>query len=147
MAYDIHFQPAVDPSNTGFKAFEFGFTASLKVDGFQSLINRWLKVIMTPEGSDPLYPDYGTVLPNLIGSNVNDLTTELEDAITLSVTSANSQVREQDLEGLYPEEERLKQATVVDIQLGEDSIEAWVEIENMAGTRLTIPLAAIGTRT
>ena len=147
MTFDIHFQPALSASGTGFKTFEFGFTASLKVTGFQSLVNRWIKVVMTPLGSDLLYPTYGTVLTGLIGSNVNALTTEVEDAITLAITSANEQVQQQDLEGLYPEEERLKQATIIQIEQGVDSIQAWVEIENMAGTTLTVPLAEIGTRT
>ena len=41
--YDIHFQPVPAAETSGYKCFEFGFQAALKVTGFQALVNRWVK--------------------------------------------------------------------------------------------------------
>jgi hypothetical protein len=144
--YDIHFQPVPADEVHGFKVFEFGFKASLKVKGPQSLVNRWVKTLMTPKGSDPLSPDDGTGFSNLVGGNVSEVTTDLADAIDLTIEEANAQVKDQDLEGFFPDDERLEGTELLNSIETADGIEIWVLIRNVAGDRLPIRLVTLSTR-
>ena len=143
--YDIYFQPVPPERVSGFKCVEFGFTAALKVTGFRSLITRWLKTLLTPIGSDPLYPEEGTEVGNLIGANISQLSTEIQDSVALGVIQANEQVKAQDLEGLYDDDERLQSAEIDRYVEAPAGFEVWIAIENMAGTRLSIPAITLGT--
>lgn len=141
--YDIHFQPVPAGSVKGFKCFEFGFEAALKVKGPQALINRWVKTLMTPRGSDPLYPSEGTAFGNLVGANITDIDTDVQDMVYLSVEDANEQVRRQDIDGLYPDNERLLSAEIIDYQANADGIEVYVRIKNMAEEAVTFRLVTL----
>jgi len=141
--YDIHFQPVPSGSVKGFKCFEFGFEAALKVKGPQALINRWVKTLMTPRGSDPLYPSEGTAFGNLVGANITDIDTDVQDMVYLSVEDANEQVRRQDIDGLYPDNERLLSAEIIDYQANADGIEVYVRIKNMAEEAVTFRLVTL----
>jgi len=141
--YDIHIQPVPAGEVRGFKCFEFGFEAALKVKGPQALINRWVRTLMTPLGSDPLYPKEGTAFGRLIGANITEVTTDIQDLVSLAVEDANTQVRQQDIEGLYPDNERLLSAEIIDYVGAPDGFEVWVRIKNMAEQEVTFRLVNV----
>ncbi len=91
--YDIHFQPVPAGEVRGYKCFEFGFQAALKVKGPQALVNRWVKTLMTPLGSDPLYPSEGTTFSGLVGGNVSGTSVNIEDLVSIAFQEASDQVR------------------------------------------------------
>lgn len=144
--YDIHFQPVPANETYGFKCFEFGFAAALKVRGLQALVNRWVKTLMTPLGSDPMDTEYGTAFGNLIGTNLSSLSTDVRDLVVMSIEDANDQVREQDLQGYFPDDERLQSADLLDFIEGASGFSVWVLIKNVAGDSLAVPVAALTTR-
>ena len=148
MAYDIHFQPVPKAEVEGLKVFTFGFTATLKVQGLQSLVNRWAKTFMTPKGSDPLDPDAGTDFANLAGSNVDRNSPELRDVTIISVDETNEQVRAQDIAGFYDSSESLLTATLEGFKQTEDGtgLEVWVTITNVDEDQLTVKLMELATR-
>ena len=128
--------------------FTFGFRASLKVQGPQALVNRWAKTFMTPKGSNPLHKDEGTAFGRLVGSNIDAYHGGLEDVILLSIEDANEQVRQQDLDGLYPENERLANATLLQLEESAtgDGVAVWVRIVNVAGEVLPVKLIELADR-
>jgi len=149
MPHDIHFQPIMPPEDQhGFKSFTFGFTAALKINGPQALVNRWVKTFMTPKGSDLLHPDYGTDFGNLAGSNiVNDFTT-LQDTVIMAIDDANDQVRRQDESAVLDSSEALDSATLGQFIpiTGGDGFNLWVVINNKAGQNLPLKLTLMATR-
>jgi len=144
--YDIHFQPVPAEETSGYKCFEFGYQAALKVKGPQALVNRWIKTLMTPLGSDPLYPTEGTSFGGLIGGNIGKASVNLQDLIAIAFQEASSQVRAQDIEGYFPDNERLQSAELMDFAESVDGIVVWVLIKNVAGDALQVPLATLATR-
>jgi len=148
MAYDIHFQPVPSGEVRSARVFTFGFRASLKVSGPQALVNRWVKTFMTPKGSNPLDKEEGTAFGRLVGSNINVYHHGIEDIILLAIEDANDQVRRQDLEGLFPENERLANATLLkqQTQIYDDGVELWVRIVNAAGEVLPVKLIELADR-
>jgi len=144
--YDIHFQPVEASAVRGYKTFTFGFKAALKVDGPQALVNRWVKTFMTPKGSDPLDSTIGTTFAEMIGANITQITDELKDVAMLAVIDANEQVKNQDVEGLFPDNERLLSATLYDFVQSVDGIELWVEIKTVSGAVLPVRLIDLANR-
>jgi len=141
--YDTYFQPVPSSQVHGFKTFEYGYRASLKVSGAQALVNRWVKTLMTPRGSDPIYKEYGTGFSGLVGSNISDVTTDLVDVVNIAIEEANEQVREQDLVGFFPDNERLANATLLSIEYSEDGMDVWVNIQNVAGESVPFRLVTL----
>lgn len=148
MAYDIHFQPVPAKEALGTQVFTFGFRATLKVQGPQALVNRWVKTFMTPKGTNPLDLGEGTAFGRMIGSNANAYHQGIEDVVLLSIEDANEQVRKQDLDGLFPENERLSNATILRFNtlVEGDSVELWVRIVNVAGQVLPVRLIELADR-
>lgn len=143
--YDIHFQPVPPDEVHGFKTFEFGYRAALKVKGPQSLVNRWVKTLMTPKGSDPLRASYGTAFGNLPGSNISGKSPDVADVVNMAIQDANEQVMQQDIAGLYPDNERLLSAELITIEISEagDGFNVWVRINNVAGEVITFRLITV----
>ena len=142
--YDIHFQQVPQADVAGYKLFTFGFTASLKIQGPQALVNRWLKTFFTPKGSDLLSPSTGTLLASCIGGNV---TGDLEDLVATAIDDTSEQVKVQDLLGEYPTNECLKSATLIQYTSPtSDSFEVWIRLKNQAGESITIRLSDYATR-
>ena len=141
--YDIHFQPVPQAEAFGYKCFEFGFQAPVKVTGFQSLINRWVKTLMTPLGSDPIEPEAGTSFGNLIGANLSRVTSDVQDLVNMAVADASEQVLAQDLVGFFSSNERLQSAEVYDYVETDTGFDVWVLIKNVAGDELNVPVASL----
>lgn len=141
--YDIHFQPVAADQVRGYKCFEFGFTAALKVRGLQYLVNRWIKTFMTPRGSNPLYPEEGTAFGQLVGSNISQVSSDIRDMVIMAVEDANDQVREQDVIGLFSDDERLQNGELLEFVEAADGFEVWVQITNVAGESLQVPVVTL----
>jgi len=146
--YDIHFQPVASGEATGSRIFTFGFRASLKVSGPQALVNRWVKTLMTPKGSNPLDKSEGTAFGRLAGSNISMRSRDIDDVLLLAIEDANDQVRQQDLIGMFPTNERLSNATLLvdQTRTWEDGFEVWVRIVNQAGQVLPTRLMDLADR-
>lgn len=146
--FDIHFQlltPADQVSSS--RNFGFGFSSAVGVRGPQKLINRWLKCLMTPKGSDPFTPGAGTVFANLIGGNIGNMK-DVVDVIVLAVDDCNEQIRAIDRKALPPDDERLQSATLAEIIEAPSGggFDAYIHIRNAAGTVVTVGLPTINAR-
>jgi len=145
---DIHFQPTAASETYSNKVFTFGFTAALKVQGLQFLVNRWVKTFMTPVGSDYLHPETGTSFAALIGVNINRDNPDIEDAVVLAVDDTNEQLAEQENEGVYTAEESLGYAKLVTLRYdsASSSVNIWIEISNKLNQSLTLKLVDLADR-
>jgi len=143
MSFDTHYQIVpLDQQTGGPKVFTFGFTSAVAVRGPQKLINRWLKCLMTPKGSDPSNLEYGTGFGNLYGSNITS-TQDLIDAVALFVEDCNAQMRAMDQRNFPPDDERLKSATLSRVLEVPGGFEVTVEIRNVAGERVVASLPRV----
>lgn len=142
--YDIHFQ-LLDPkiqARTG-KYLGFGYKSAVGVQGPQKLINRWLMCLMTPKGSDPREPNFGTGFMTLIGSSISNVK-DAVDLAALAVEDCNQQIREADAVRLSPSDERLESAAITRYEPHPSGagFEIYVTIRNAAGAVMPIPLPA-----
>jgi hypothetical protein len=150
--YDLHYQIVQPPQtndpvplpagqirqHTGAN-FTFDFKNPIAVRGLQKLANHWLKIFLTPKGTHPRRKNEGTDFYNLIGSNV-DPDESLEGSVLLHIEDATQQLK--DIQAKTPwraTDERLSTVNLLIFnQLSVDSIEIWVEVVNVAGTRLSV---------
>lgn len=147
--YDIHYQmvPEAEQLYSGGKVFTFGFTSAIGVKGPQKLVNRWLKCLMTPKGTDPLTKTYGTGYADLIGSNLSRYQ-DFVDAVTLHISDCNDQITAFDQAQFPPDDERLESASLTSVvPRGADGYDVYVTIKNVAGTLITAQVPAGSTRT
>jgi hypothetical protein len=140
---DIHFQPVPEDEVEGYKIYTFGYRAAVKVEGLQALVNRWVKTFLTPAGSDPHDLSAGTEFGNLIGGNIGTHSAALLDEVIMAIDSANDQVQQQDLDGLYPSNESLQSAKLLNYSPNEagDGFDLWVEITNNEDETLSANVA------
>jgi len=146
---DIHYQPVPVDEVKGTKVFTFGYTSALKVEGLQFLVNRWVRVLMTPRGSDVLEPTFGTDYGNLVGTNIpRSAKGSIVDVVAMAIDDASEQVKTQDKEARYPDTESLSQANMLRFSptAGGDGFEVWVEIKNKAGDVLITYLSDFSNR-
>ncbi len=141
--YDIHIQPVQVDAVIGVRCYEFGYAAALKVDGFQSLISRWAKTLLTPRGSNPIDQEEGTNFTNLIGANLSTVTTGVRDLVALEIEDANEQVRAQDIAGFRPDAERLQGGELQRFIEGADGFDVWVKLTNVAGNEVSFRVATV----
>jgi hypothetical protein len=146
---DIHYQPIAPDQVHGIKVFTFGYKTARKVEGLQALVNRWVRVLMTPKSSDPMEPELGTEFADLIGTNIpKSAQTNVIDIVAMAVDDATEQVQEQDRVGRYGASESLDAATIqrfIPTTAG-DGFELWVLIKNKAGENLTVRLSDYSDR-
>ena len=145
--FDIHIQIVPASRYHGMKFYSFGQRRSLGVRGLQKVVNMFAKYLLTPVGTDPLDPTYGTELPNLFGSNV-DLR-DAQDVLLLSVDKAAQAIRGFQNSLDVPDDERLATATlnaVILIEAG-PGIAAQIRIENVVRqeTQLLLPTLTVRT--
>jgi hypothetical protein len=143
--YDIHVQGLPETPSHGYKCMGFVYEAPLKVTGFQALINRWAKTLLTPLGSDLLDPEYGTQFGNLIGANFDRNNYRLiQDTVNMAVSDANKQVHRQDADGFFDASEQLDSAEVIGYEDVDAGFSVWVRIKNKAGDSAETAVATIG---
>lgn len=143
--YDIHYQILPADQQVSERVFGFGFVSAVGVRGPQKLINRWLKCLMTPQGSDPFSLTYGTGFPNLIGSNISSVN-DLIDLVSIYVQSCSDQIRAFERQTFPPPDERLQSATILRVNDLGDGFEVWVGITNAAGLQTPVVLPSTSTR-
>jgi hypothetical protein len=137
--YDLHIQ-LVDPSEQTFGAnFSFGVANPILVTGFQALVNRWMKIFMTPKGSHPVRRTEGTEFPYLLGSNVTDIPS-LEATVAEYIDDATQQVQAVDrMSPNLTNDQRLRAAALLQFNaVDASSIEFWVELTNQANQRMRV---------
>lgn len=138
--FDIHFQLVTPEQQTGGKLFTFGFKSAVGVRGPQKLINRWLKCLLTPKGSDLSDKNYGTGFYGFMGSNITSHQ-DVVDALTLFIEDCNTQIRAMDRKRTAPEDERLLSATLIQATpAADDAYEVYVLIRNAAGQAVPVQL-------
>jgi hypothetical protein len=147
--YDVYFQPLpADKQNGASAIFTFGFKSAVGISGPQKLINRWLKCLLTSQGSDPYDSSIGTGFADLLNSNIANFE-DMRDAVVLFIDDCNKQIFAWDQLYLPPSDERLLSATLVKIEPTADNVgfDAWVQIQNVANDTAVLKLPALATRT
>jgi hypothetical protein len=144
--FDIHIQIIPASKYRGMKFYSFGQKRTLGVRGLGKLVNMFAKFLLTPVGTDPLDPSYGTDLPNLFGSNV-DLR-DAHDLIVLAVDQASQAIREFQNGRDVPDDERLATATVGRVILIEagPGMAAQIHIENVLRQGMGVLLPTLEVR-
>lgn len=140
--FDIHVQllPEADQKDT-FKFMSFGYTKTLGIKGFQYLINTWLRILLTPKGSDPRDLASGTTFTNLIGSGLT--MADARDVAVLAIDQCNEQVTAfQKDDTALTATERLASVQIIDFFEKPDApgFDIYVEIKNEANERLVLNL-------
>jgi PKD repeat protein len=70
------------------------YDVPMKITGIQKVAQHFLKVLMSSKGSDPFYPERGTLFPGLhVGSNITSNNAELMNDLREAVSDASQQVR------------------------------------------------------
>ena len=139
MPYDIHFESAAEGQNRGFEFLTFGdYTRHEGVQGPQKMLNRYLKCLLTPLGSDYTDTNYGTPLMDGWGGNIDP--NDLRELVITSIRDAEDQVRAYDLENFAPTDERLASVTIEEITVdaSEDGFRLGFTVTNVAGVGLTV---------
>ena len=141
LKYDIYFEPVTPGTGFSKKMFTFGYRSAVKAAGPAAMVDRWLKVFMTRQGTDPLDLTYGTTFPSLIGGNVSDFSS-ISDIVRIAVAEATAQLRKIDVEGQFPLNEQIRDAALLEIRdTGDSGVEFWVQLTNGAGQQLPIRIS------
>lgn len=145
--YDNHIQLAPDAATLGGGFYGFGGVRSVGIRGVQKLVNMFAKYLLTPVGSDPTDLDYGTDLPNLMGSNVD--VHDAKEVLELSVAKTVQAIQSYQASAEIPDEERLSTATVTDYIVIPETpgISAQIYIENTVnqGIKILLPSLQVGS--
>jgi len=144
--YDFYFQSKKPEDVLGFKFFTAGFSRTVAVRGVWKLTCQWLKCFMTPKGSDPTEPEYGTEFSRLIGTNITNMQ-DLRDVVMLAIEDCNTQIQTIQRKTQPATDELLLTAVLTQFQeMGKDGFEAWVTVRSLANKELTIRLPDLATR-
>lgn len=142
--YDLHFQsvdPAAQATLRNGRFVTFGFPKPIAVFGPQKLLNRWLKLFLETQNSNPLYPDRGTGFPTLIGANITQVS-DLEPLMHLYVDNCNEQLQALDAldNGRFlTDDERLRSGNIVAFSVvPPDGFDCHVELRSVSGKRVTV---------
>lgn len=143
MTYDLHIEGVPPEEVRGSRCFTFGdYRSPVGVQGIQKLVDRYLKCLCTPKGTDLSDLNYGTVLMQLFMSNVDERT--VRQLATTAVRDAEEQIRALDVNSDYPENERLSGVAIEYLNVSQDNLtlEASLLLTNIAGTvvRLLVPI-------
>jgi len=143
MPYDIHIEgvPTDQIHNEKFLWFgRFEGRDMLAVKGIQKMVDRFLKCIMTPAGTDISDLDYGTQLTGLFLGNLDSAS--LRQMVTLSVNQAEEQIRKYDVINGALEDERLVGATIESLTMdaANNGFDLTVLLQNSAGTTVRVLL-------
>ncbi len=144
MAFDIHFEGVPRADLQGSRFLTFGpYPRTVGVQGVQKMVNRYLKCLCTPIGTDISDPEYGTELLNLFLGNVDART--LEQIITMAVRGAETKIKQYDVQNSAPVDERLSSATIatLDIDTTNLGFDLTLHLSNVAGTRVLVLVPSI----
>lgn len=146
--FDLHFEGLTrEEQSSTTKVFTFGDAEPFGVRGPQFLINTWVKLFFTRQGSDPTNLARGTGFANMIGSSTS--LSEAEDIVRISIDQCNTQIRalQQD-DTTLEARERLADAKLLRYTTDPSGpgFDAYIEITNEAGERLPVNLPALTGR-
>lgn len=133
--YDIHIESLPADQLQGPSCLTFGsYGRVLGVSGAQKMVNRFMKCMMTPLGSDTSDLTYGTQWTMSFLSNVNPR--DLFSIAAQSVASAEQKIQEYDSIQGVSDDERLASAEIEDIYVDESGpgIVLVVRLRNASGT-------------
>lgn len=133
--FDIHIESLPLDQLQDARCLVFGpYDRVLGVRGIQKMVNRFMLCMLTPLGSHPSDPNYGTILADSFLGNVDPSTVFALAA--QSVAGAMEKIQEYDSAGGAPDDERLLSADIENITTDEAGfgIVLTVRLTNVAGT-------------
>lgn len=147
MPYDVNIQLVAEEDYTGMAFYSFGQKRSLGIRGLGKLVNIFAKHLLTPVGSDPIDPNYGTNLTTLIGSNVT--LRDAREVLNEAVNKTTQAIQGWQASRLStPDDERLASASVTDyIEIaGGPGFAAQIFIVNTLRQRLDLVIPTLQVR-
>jgi hypothetical protein len=141
MTYDLHF---VATAGDDEKPFGFGYRAAIAVAGPQKLVNRFVKCLLTPKGTDPTDENEGTTFMSLVGSNVPS-SQYILDSLALTLDDAASQLRAFDRVAGLPSNEQFGSVSLLQlVERVAGGYDVWVLLRNAANEPVPVRLPTIG---
>lgn len=112
------------------------------VAGMQKLVQRYLLLLLTPQGSMPYLPRRGTSFIALLRNGWVRTPSDLRAAFAISQTELLPQLRALEQRG-DPPDERLASATLVGVELAGDHAILRIQLRSQAGdtTTFLLPIA------
>lgn len=130
--YDIH----ISGIEGGSSRYICGFV-NQRAEGFQITMDAYMRCLLTPLGSNPFDPNYGTRFAELPGSNMGGRLDLVRSITFESVENAASTIKRYQRTNNLPSSERLLSAAVSTYnEVGTSGIEVSVIIKNQAGQRM-----------
>lgn len=115
-------------------------TTPRRITGVQKVAQTFAKILMTPLGSDPIRPSFGTdFLSYVMGSNLGTDPGKVYARMRTSISSAEAQTRAL-LQGGSDFDSQLRSATLIDYQIEDDSITLYVKILTAAGSEAGVAI-------
>jgi hypothetical protein len=142
--YDVHIETLNEDQVAGVKFLTFGdYKKSLGVKGFQKMVNRFIKCLMTPLGTDLSDKEYGTILADSLGNNVDP--GAAYSLVAQSVVAAENKIQEYDTLYEFPDDERLGSVQVDNVVTDPSSFGVLItlRLRNVAGTVATITISQL----
>ena len=127
--YDIHFDPISAPN--GARVFSFKYVGAVAVTGPRKMMNRWMKCLFTPKGSDPMDLNYGTMYASLFQSNISSAE-DVRDVVALAIQDCNEQMVAMDGANLPDLDERFGGADITAFTAVPDGFSVTVRLSNAA---------------
>jgi phage baseplate assembly protein W len=120
--------------------FEFGNTPR-KVTGLEKVVQVFLKILFTTQGSDPVNPNRGTQFPSLtINSNIQSTNSVLSAQLVAAVADATSQTQGILNSTSSDSTSQMASATVLGINVADDGAMLSVSILTVAGQNAAIAI-------
>lgn len=111
----------------------------MKITGVQKVAQTFMKLLMTSKGSDVIYPLRGTELPYLVlNANISQEDSAVYSEIISAVKDAEVQTRYSMNSSETDTSSMLRQASVLGLDIGDESITMYVQIETMDGMTASV---------
>ena len=139
MSYDIHIEGVEVSEIKGSRFMSFGpYPTPWGVKGLQKMINRYVKCLCTPKGTDISDRDYGTQLLSLFLGNI-DSRTVLQLAES-AVAEAQSTIQAYDVDNGAEDDERLASVSVEQLGANTEGTGYTMSLllRNVAGTTVRV---------
>lgn len=140
--YDMHLQPlAPSVQRATRKPIGFGYTPAIATAGFQKLMDQYMRVLLTPKGSDPCDLNIGTGAWDLRGSTVTP--EHAVEILSNCVSDCNQQFRAAQEKQLgKPNDEILEDARITRSVADPSGpgVAVWITVTNRAGQSTVVLL-------
>jgi hypothetical protein len=147
MPFDIHIEGLPISRVHGSRGIGFGdYALHIGVMGPQKMVDRFMKCFLTPIGSDLTDKEYGTPVASALGNSIGSTT--LAQLVHMSAQQVVTTLQRYD--SLYdtPDDERLVLASIeqLEVTAAGDGFDAYVRLQNAAGTTVLIMVSDIFVR-